>query len=189
MDLAAHRKTLVLRPVPLEHTEIDVRDNRVTNGHPNGHASLVLRLEPLQPAPVILDLERVPADVDTALGRWGSAVAAAQDGCLVLDAAGQVVSLSATAAELLGCSDSGVIGRRLVDVTTLIDFESGAADPEYVERTPPIAVLADGGVRRSLIRVRRRDQAPATLDICGMALHDGAGEIVGSLSWLAPLPL
>src|SRR5579884_3807978 len=86
------------------------------------------------PASPVIDLaaaddaaaEAAPAagsdPADPTLRRWSAAAAAAQDGCLVLDPQGQVVSLSATAAELLDCSDNGVIGRRLIDVTTLIDF-------------------------------------------------------------------
>jgi PAS domain-containing protein len=150
--------------------------------------SLILRLEPLQPPPVVVDVDE-PADSSTPLGRWSAAVAAAQDACLVLDPDGRVVSLSATAAELLDCSDDGVIGRRFADIAALIDFETGETDPDYVSRIPPLAVLSGGGMGRSLIRVRHSDDAPVTLDVCAMALHDAAGRVVGSLSWFATLPL
>lgn len=168
-------------------------------------SSLILRLERLAPddAPMtdptfaedasppmssrpLVDLAS-GGSTETALGRWSAAAAAAQDGCLVLDPDGQIVSLSATAAELLDCSDGGVIGRRLIDVATLIDFDTGELSPDYAERVPPLAALNTGNIARSLIRVRHRDDSPVTLDVCGVPLHDAAGRIVGSLSFVNPL--
>jgi PAS domain-containing protein len=137
----------------------------------------------------VVDLSGAGPNADTTLGRWSAAVAAAQDGCLVVDPQGQVVSLSATAADLLDCSDAGVIGRRFEDVTELIDFESGETTAEYAHRIPPLAALTTGGTVRTLIRVRHRDDSVVTLDVCGMPLHDAAGRVVGSLSFLGLLPL
>jgi PAS domain-containing protein len=155
---------------------------------------LILRLEPLAGADAaprsrhVVDLGdrgRAPA-ASTPLARWSASVAAAHDPCLVVDAQGQVLSLSASAAELLGCSDAGVIGRRLVDVVDLIDFETGASGPDYTSRIAPIAVLANGnGLMRSLLRVRQRDGGRLTIDASAAPLHDAQGEIIGSLSFLA----
>lgn len=153
---------------------------------------LILRLEPLQqqpPAPVI-DLDaatRTNGAKSATLTRWSAAAAAAQDGCLVLDPEGRVVSLSARAAELLDCSDGGAIGRPLLDVVTLIDFDSGETDPPYVDRIPPLAVLSGGSAVHSLIRIRHADDARTTLDVCSVALHDVVGVVVGSISFLSLL--
>jgi PAS domain-containing protein len=132
----------------------------------------------------VVDLGLNGGNPDTVLGRWSAAVAAAQDGCLVLDPQGQIVSLSARAAELLDCSGAGVIGRRLIDVTTLIDFDTGELFPDYAYRVPPLAALSTGSIARSLIRVRHQDDSQVTLDVCGIPLHDAAGRIVGSLSFV-----
>lgn len=153
---------------------------------------LILRLEPLQAqaAPPVIDLEaatRSNGAKNATLSRWSAAAAAAQDGCLVLDAEGRVVSLSAQAAELLGCSDRGIIGRPLLDVITLIDFDSGDTEPPYADRVAPLAVLVGGAAVHSLMRLRHPDDARATLDVCSVALHAPGGRVVGSLSFLAPL--
>lgn len=131
------------------------------------------------------DRGRAPA-ASTPLARWSASVAAAHDPCLVVDAQGQVISLSASAAELLGCSDAGVIGRRLIDVVDLVDFETGASRPDYAARVAPLAVLANGnGLMRSLLRVRHRDTSRVTIDASSAPLHDVRGDIIGSLTFLA----
>jgi PAS domain S-box-containing protein len=154
---------------------------------------LILRLERLPSAesPVaprhVVDLgdhNRAPA-ASTPLARWSASVAAAHDPCLVLDAQGQVLSLSVSAAELLGCSDAGVIGRRLLDVVELVDFDSGAVRPDYAMRVAPLAVLNGNGLMRSLLRVRHHDGSHLTIDTSSAPLHDVRGEIIGSLSFLA----
>jgi PAS domain S-box-containing protein len=141
-----------------------------------------------EPARHVVDLgerSRPPA-ASTPLARWSASVAAAHDPCLVLDAQGQVLSLSASAAELLGCSDAGVIGRPLVEVIELVDFETGTAAPDYATRIAPVAVLATGnGLMRSLLRVRHRDGSRLTIDASSAPLHDVQGEIIGSLTFLA----
>jgi PAS domain-containing protein len=156
---------------------------------------LILRLESLhagtdEPSalPVVdLGIPGRPPAASTPLSRWSVAVAATHDPCLVLDPQGQVLSLSASAADLLGCADVGVIGRPLLDVIDLIDFETGTSHPDYALRIAPLAVLhAAGGLMRSLLRVRRRG-SPLTLDACAAPLHDAAGRTVGSLTFLAPV--
>lgn len=180
-----------------------------TQGQAGSVARLVLRLQRLEVEPppgagrqdepvpdidgasahmaAVVDLARQRPTTDTTLGRWSAVAAAAHDACLVLDPQGQVVSLSAAAAELLDCSDAGVIGRPLLDVTTLIDFDTGEPRPPYEHRVPPLAALSSDGIVRGLIRIRHTDDALVTLDVCGMPLHDAAGRIVGSLSFVSPL--
>jgi PAS domain-containing protein len=128
------------------------------------------------------------AVASTPLARWIAAVAAAHDPCLVLDRDGQVLSMSAAAADLLGCSDIGVIGRGLLDVIEVVDFDSGGPNPDYAARVAPLAVLTKGsGLMRSLLRVRRRDAVRVTLDASSGPIHDGAGWTVGSITFLAPV--
>ena len=157
---------------------------------------LILRLERLQdsdaasPARHVVDLgeHSRPSATSTPLARWIATVAAAHDPCLVLDAQGQVLSLSSSAAELLGCSDAGVIGRRLLDVIDLVDFDTGSSSPDYATRIAPLAVLAPtSGLMRSLLRVRQHESAPLTVDASAAPIHDVRGETVGSFTFLAPV--
>ena len=158
---------------------------------------LILRLERLEdaegtPAPSrhVVDLgdhSRAPA-ASTPLARWIATVAAAHDPCVVLDDDGQVLSLSTGAAELLGCSDAGVIGRPLLDVIDLVDFDTGGSSPDYAARIAPLAVLVHGsGLMRSLLRVRQSDGTRLTVDASAAPIHDVRGEIVGSFTFLAPV--
>ena len=121
----------------------------------------------------------------TPLARWIATVAAAHDPCLVLDPDGQVLSMSVSAAELLGCTE-GVIGRRLLDVVEIIDFETGRAAPDYAHRVAPLAVLTTGtGLMRSLMRVRQRDGVSVTVDAAAAPVHDATGATVGSFTFFA----
>jgi len=138
----------------------------------------------------VVDLgdERRAAVASTPLARWIAAAATAHDPCLVLDRHGQVLSLSVSAASLLGCSDIGVIGRQLLDVVQVVDFDTGGAGPDYAARVAPLAVLSTGsGLMPSLLRVRRRAAAKATLDASSAPIHDASGRTVGSLTFLAPV--
>lgn len=166
-------------------------------------SQLILRLERLDgadapqapeaadgPGRHVVDLGNAhrAAVASTPLARWIAAVAAAHDACLVLDRDGQVLSMSAAAAELLGCSDIGVIGRGLLDVVEVVDFDSGGANPDYAARVAPLAVLTKGsGLMRSLMRVRRRDAARVTLDAASSPIHDRNRWTVGSITFLAPV--
>lgn len=163
---------------------------------------LILRLERLaEPAwpsatrdaderrPHVVDLgdERRRAVASTPLARWISAVAGAHEPCFVLDGDGQVLSLSAGAAELLGCADPGAVGRRLLDVVEVVDFDYGGA-ADYATRIAPLAVLTRGsGLMRSLMRVRQRDGVRVTLDTSSAPIHDADGATVGSCTFLAPV--
>jgi len=152
------------------------------------------RLDEADGAPVaarhVVDLgdhTRAPA-ASTPLARWIATVAAAHDPCLVLDADGQVLSLSTGAAELLGCSDAGVIGRGLLDVIDLVDFDTGTSAPDYAARIAPLAVLTTGsGLMRSLLRVRQSDGTRLTVDASAAPIHDVRGDTVGSFTFLAPV--
>lgn len=167
--------------------------------------SLILRLEPLpddlegstlprpgspdaaNAAPVVDIAEHERLAAATPLSRWSAAVAAAQDACLVVDQTGSIVSISAAAAELLGCSDAAVIGRGLLDVVQVVDLETGAPRPEYATRITPLAVLHGPGLMRSLMRVRHYDDTLLTLDTMSAPIHDAAGHPIGSISYLATL--
>ena len=121
----------------------------------------------------------------TPLARWIGAVAASHDACLVLDADGHVLSMSPSASELLGTPVSGVIGRRLLEVVEIVDFDFGGA-ADYAARIAPVAVLNEGsGLMRSLMRVRLRDGSRVTLDTSSAPVHDAAGHTAGSLTFLA----
>jgi len=157
--------------------------------------SLILRLEPLpenaaggSPPSTAL---RAVVDLDDSepttspLARWSAASAAAHDPCLVLDRDGAIVSISAAAADLLGCSDAGVIGRQLLDVIDVVDFETGSPNPDYAARITPLAVLDGQGLSRSVLRVRHPDDALVTVDTASASVHDAAGSVVGSVSFLA----
>jgi PAS domain S-box-containing protein len=158
-----------------------------------GVPKLILRLERLPVAEPprerhVVDLgeHSRPPVAATPLARWSASVAAAHDPCLVVDADARLLSLSAAAAELLGCSDQGVIGRPLLDVVDLVDFETGAGQPAYASRIAPLGVLQSGsGLTRSLIRVRHHDGTSVTIDAAAAPLHDVRGQVIGSITFLA----
>lgn len=124
----------------------------------------------------------------TSLSRWSAAVAAAHDACFVLDSNGLVIGISVAGVELLGCGDAAIIGRHLLDVINLVDLESGASRPEYAPRIPPLVVLDGPGLARSITRVRHEDDAIVTLDTSSAPIHDVAGQLVGSVTFIAPIP-
>jgi len=158
---------------------------------------LIMRLERLADADValaqmlhVVDLgagDRLPA-ASTPLSQWMTTVNAAHDSCLLLDDVGRVLAMSPAAVALLGCGDGGVIGRNLLDVVDIVDFDSGTSSPDYAARIAPVAVLATGGgLMRSLLRVRQRDGERVTVDAAAAPLHDDRGRLVGSLTFLAPV--
>jgi PAS domain S-box-containing protein len=142
------------------------------------------------PAHHVVDLGdhgRAPA-ASTPLARWIATAAAAHDPCLVLDVEGQVLSVSTRGAELLGCSDVAIIGRKLLDVIDLVDFETGGSSPDYALRIAPIAVLSPRhGLMRSLLRVRQSDGSRQTVDASAAPIHDAHGDTVGSFTFMAPV--
>jgi PAS domain S-box-containing protein len=125
--------------------------------------------------------------VATPLTRWSAAVAAAHDPCFVVDANGILISISVAAVELLGCGETAIIGRHVLDILALVDLDSGAPQPEYADRITPLAVLDNPGLSRSLIRVRHADGALVTLDTSSAPVHDVTGYPLGSVTFLAPI--
>lgn len=159
--------------------------------------TLVLRLTPLPSpddtadasAPRLVPLRAVddPAATEppAELRRWSEAMAETTDGCLLLDRAGRLVAVSPSAADVLGLG-ADAVGQPLLDRVTLIDFEAGAEQPEYAARIPPLAALRGGGMARSLIRLRRGDGEAITLEAQSTPVHDSAGDVVGSITFIAP---
>jgi PAS domain S-box-containing protein len=144
--------------------------------------------EPDRPARVV-DLaasERLGSA--TPLSRWSAAVAAAHDGCFVLDRNGVVISISVAAVELLGCGDMAVIGRHILEVINLVDLETGAPNPDYARRITPLVVLDGPGLGRSLIRVRHGDGTSVSLETASAPIHDVSAHLLGSVTFLAPIP-
>lgn len=168
-------------------TKLILRLERLTDAAANGSAP-ALDGE-AERALHVVDLgDHVRAPVaSTPLARWIATVAAAHDPCLVLDPHAQVLSISVSAAELLGCTE-GVIGRRLLDVLEIVDFETGRTAPDYAPRIAPVAVLTTGmGLMRSLMRIRQRDGLAVTVDAAAAPIHDAAGATVGSFTFFAPV--
>lgn len=148
-------------------------------------------IDPYQPPPTrrVVDVAG-PERLSTAtpLSRWSAAVAAAHDACFVLDLNGVVISISVAAVELLGCGDLAVIGRHALEVLNLVDLESGAPHPEYAPRITALSVLDSPGLGRSLMRVRHAGGAIVTLDASSAPIHDVNGHLLGSVTFLAPIP-
>jgi PAS domain-containing protein len=124
----------------------------------------------------------------TPLSRWSAAVAAAHDACFVLDVNGVVISISVAGVGLLGCGDSAIIGHHILDVVKLVDLETGAPNPSYAPRITPLVVLEGSGLARSLMRVRHPDNTVVTLDSSSAPIHDVSAQLLGSVTFLAPIP-
>jgi PAS domain-containing protein len=168
-------------------TKLVLRLERLSDAAATGSAASALDPAGGRPRHVVDlgDHARAPA-ASTPLARWIATVAAAHDPCLVLDPDAQVLSMSVSAAELLGCTE-GVIGRRLLDVLDVVDFETGRSAPDYAPRIAPMAVLTTGtGMMRSLLRIRQRDSV-VTVDASAAPIHDAAGTTVGSFTFFAPV--
>lgn len=125
--------------------------------------------------------------IATPLTRWGAAVAAAHDPCLVIDSNGVMISVSVAAVELLGWGDCPIVGRHILDLLRLVDLDSGAPDPDYAGRITALAVLDHPGLARSLMRVRHPDGSLVTLDTSSSPVHDATGYPLGSVTFLAPI--
>jgi hypothetical protein len=88
---------------------------------------------------------------------------------------------------MFGWADVGVVGRPLLTVADIVDFDTGASDPDYAARIAPLAVLGGDALMRSLLRVRRGDRAVVTLDTSSAPIHDVDGAVVGSVTFFAML--
>jgi PAS domain-containing protein len=122
------------------------------------------------------------------LSRWSAAVAAAHDACFVLDLNGVVISISVAGVELFGAGDVAIVGRHILDVLNLIDLETGAANPSYAPRITPLVVFDGPGLARSLMRVRHADNTILTLDTSSAPIHDVNANLLGSVTFIAPIP-
>ncbi|MBX6370644.1 MAG: PAS domain-containing protein [Acidothermus sp.] len=124
-----------------------------------------------------------------ALRAWVAVVTTSADACVVLDRAGRVAGISPPAAALVNEDPVALVGRRLVgEVFAVVDF-SAAAQP-IGERAviPPTQVINANVLSRGLIRLRRADGSTVTVDAVAAPLHTPEGAILGSLTFLSPLP-
>lgn len=122
------------------------------------------------------------------LEQWAASVSAAEESCLVIDAAGIIVAASGSCAGLFSLGQPfELVGRHLLDrqVLVLIDFtaagnELGEAEREQI---PPLLALSSGRLARGLLRVRN-SEVSRTLDAISTPLrHHHA--VVGSLTFFA----
>jgi PAS domain-containing protein len=124
-----------------------------------------------------------------ALTRWATAVDAADEACLLLDAQGVVVTLSAGFTQLSGVTRAGAVGRRLTDrVLHLLDFTAdNAALPDWeVGKIPPLLAIGSKTLARGLLRIGDRQGAMTTVDAIATPVTE-AGSVVGSLTFFAPV--
>ena len=122
------------------------------------------------------------------LRAWVTVVASSGDPCIVLDRDGRVAGLSASAAALVHEEPANVVGRRLVgDVFVIIDFSSAAEPIGDHAIVPPTQALESDVLSRGLVRLRRRDKVTVTVDAIAAPLHAPDGEVIGSLTFFAPL--
>jgi PAS domain S-box-containing protein len=194
-------------PVPPEHPAVvqlpDVEAEQAVDDEPTQVADLADESDESDESTVPAALPDPPArqrartvDViaterlssSTSLSRWSAAVAAAHDGCFVLDVGGAFISVSVAGVELLGSGDSTIIGRHILDVVKLVDLETGAANPEYAPRITPLVALENPGLARSLMRVRHDGATVVTLDASSAPIHDAAGDLLGSMTFISPIP-
>lgn len=125
------------------------------------------------------------------LARWASAVATAQEPCLLLDDQGAVVAASPGCAQLLAIDPAEASGRRLVDgVIRVLDFNAVCGElPDWeVEKIPPLLPLNTGSLARGLLRVAGADGVANTLDAIATPVRDRA-VVVGSLTFFASVGL
>ena len=134
------------------------------------------------------------------LDNWAAAVAEADEPCLVLDADGVIVALSASCRTLLGLPRPPVAPRSpagrarprppaspglLHEAIRLLDFSSsgGALGDGELSKIPPLLALTSGRLSRGLLRVESGDGA-CTLDAVATPLLDGR-TVVGSLTFFS----
>jgi len=117
---------------------------------------------------------------------WDFAVRQANEACLVLDVDFIVVAASPGCAGLLNVAPAEAVGRRLVDVIRLLDFNttSGRLPESEVEKIPPLAAISTGMLARGLLRIPGPDNVPAMADAVSVPLRDPGG-VAGSLTFFA----
>ena len=119
---------------------------------------------------------------------WARVAAGSADLVIALDAGGRVLAASAAAADLVVSSGADrVVGRHLLDVLDLVDFNPTPGDASmYADRIPPLLALASNALSRGLLRVRT-PRGTVTLDAVAAPVHDAGGALVGAVAFLAKL--
>jgi len=122
--------------------------------------------------------------VRSALGRWATAVGAAEEPSFVIDEGRFVVAMSESCCDALGL-DFAPIGEALDEVLPLLDFGPGGGPltEGEVEKIPPLLALTSGRLARGLLRVECDDEA-LTFDAIATPVVEG-GRVVGSLTFLS----
>jgi len=125
---------------------------------------------------------------DSSLDLWEYTVRHAQEACLVLDVSATVVAASPGCGGLFSINPTDAVGRRLVDVLRLLDFNAVAGKlPEWeVDKIPPLLAISTAGLARGLLRIPGADGATDTVDAISVPLRDGP-RVVGSLTFFAPV--
>jgi hypothetical protein len=134
-------------------------------------------------------LPRYPGASGSTLECWSFAVATAAEPCLLMDAAGLVVSASPGCRDLFGIDPYNAVGRHLIgDVLRLLDFtaSSGELPDAEIDKVPPVLSFTSGGLARGLMRVAGHGRSTSTVDAISTALRDG-DTVVGSLTFFAPV--
>jgi PAS domain-containing protein len=145
-----------------------------------------LSLSPLTQSP--LAQSPLEAGMTDPLERWAASLVAAEESCLVIDAAGIIVAASRPCARLFGLNQPAELtGRYMLDtkVLYLIDFTAAGNELGESERQkiPPLLALTSGRLARGLMRVRNGEDNRTLDSIATPLRHDG--EVVGSLSFFA----
>jgi PAS domain-containing protein len=111
------------------------------------------------------------------IGVWHAAVGASEEACLLLDRDARVVAASAAVGAVLGTTAASAVGARFVDLVTAVDFTSGAAPDQELERSmPPLRALATGGLARGLLRLRS-SAGLVTYDVVAVPLSGQSGAL------------
>lgn len=129
---------------------------------------------------------RSAGEPDDALGRWVAAARTSLDACLVVDAGGMVAALSPTAAELLGTSAAGIVGKPLDEVLNLVDYGDASQEARgAARRIPPLIAVRENSLSRGMMRLRLPDGERRMLDAVAAPIHDDAANPIGAVSFLA----
>lgn len=149
-----------------------------------GGAGMAELRMPLAPLRVVSAPANAEPRRSSPLARWGATVAVADDACLVTDSSGRIVSCSAAAAQLLGCSVSALTGRPLRQAVTFVDFETGERSPAYEPRVPPLLAMSGATLSRGFVRLQVAG-GQVTLDVVSAPLRGSDGGVAGSISFIA----
>jgi hypothetical protein len=121
---------------------------------------------------------------DSSLDLWEYTVRHAHEACLVLDVNANVVAASAGCDELFSVDPADAVGRRLVDVLRLLDFNAvaGKLPEREVDKIPPMVAISTASLARALLRISGADGSADTVDAVSVPLRDG-DRVVGSLTF------